>query len=129
MCACVRPNAEPPDDLIHRREHRFCCTKGVSAPMIQVLSNTYTPALEDRTLQNLRLSLQGDVIRPDDAGYDSARRVWNGMIDRYPALIVRCADSADVVRTVQFARSHHLPTAVRGGGHNSAGSAVCDGGI
>ncbi|AHG02284.1 FAD-linked oxidase (plasmid) [Halostagnicola larsenii XH-48] len=71
----------------------------------------------------------GDIVRPDDSEYDRARAVWNGMIDRYPALVARCSGTADVVASVQFAREHDLELAVRGGGHNVAGTAVCDGGI
>jgi FAD/FMN-containing dehydrogenase len=71
----------------------------------------------------------GDVITPDHPDYESARRVWNGMIDRHPALIVRCADADDVSRAVRFATEHGLPLAVRGGGHNVAGTAVVDDGI
>ncbi len=73
--------------------------------------------------------LHGELIRPGDDGYESARRVWNGMIDKYPALIVRCVDVVDVVTAVQFARLHHLSVAVRGGGHSVSGSSVCDGGM
>ncbi|WP_222918959.1 FAD-binding oxidoreductase [Natrinema sp. SYSU A 869] len=71
----------------------------------------------------------GDVLRPSDEEYDDDRQVWNGMIDKYPALIARCSGVADVIAGVNFARGHDLPLAVRGGGHNVAGTAVCDGGI
>jgi FAD/FMN-containing dehydrogenase len=71
----------------------------------------------------------GDVITPDHPEYESARRVWNGMIDRRPALIVRCADADDVSRAVRLATEHGLPLAVRGGGHNAAGTAVVDDGV
>jgi FAD/FMN-containing dehydrogenase len=70
-----------------------------------------------------------DVILPDHEDYDRARRVWNGSIERYPAAIVRCADAADVLAAVRFAREHELPIAVRGGGHNVAGTGTCDGGM
>jgi FAD/FMN-containing dehydrogenase len=72
---------------------------------------------------------RGRVLTADDHDYDDARRVWNGMIDRRPLLIVRAADVEDVSVTVRLAVQHRLPLAVRGGGHNVAGSSVCDGGI
>ena len=80
-------------------------------------------------LRDFRARLHGELILPHDDGYDSARRVWNGMIDNYPALICRCADRADVMRAVDFARSQQLAVAVRGGGHSLSGQSVCDGGI
>ncbi len=87
------------------------------------------PVIGEATLADFRASLRGEVIRPGDDGYDAARKVWNGMIDRRPALIVRCAGTADVVGVIQFAGSRNLPVAVRGGGHNVAGNAVGDGGL
>ena len=72
---------------------------------------------------------QGQLIGPDDAGYDEARKVYNGMIDKRPALIARCADAADVAKVVVFAREHDLLLAVRGGGHNGAGLGTCDAGV
>jgi len=71
----------------------------------------------------------GRVIRPDDAAYPAARSVWNGMIDRYPALIVRPTTTDDVAAAIRLAREHDLPVAVRGGGHNVAGLGVCDTGV
>ncbi|HZU69528.1 MAG TPA: FAD-binding oxidoreductase [Ktedonobacteraceae bacterium] len=81
------------------------------------------------TLHNFKANLHGELITPGDETYESARRVWNGMIDKYPALIARCADVADVVRAVQFARDQYLEVAVRGGGHSFAGNGTCDGGL
>jgi FAD/FMN-containing dehydrogenase len=75
------------------------------------------------------LRLTGEVIAPDHPGYDAARRVWNGMIDKRPAAIARCADAADVAHAIRFAREHGLPLAVRGGGHNVAGTASVDDGL
>lgn len=73
--------------------------------------------------------LRGRVLVATDAAYDEARTIWNGMIDRRPGLIVQCAGAADVVNAVRFAAENQLLVAVRGGGHNIAGNAVCDGGM
>lgn len=78
---------------------------------------------------DLRAKLRGRLILPDDADYEEARHVWNGMIDKRPAAIVRCAGPADVVQAVDFARSQGMLVAARGGGHNVAGNATCDGGL
>lgn len=86
-------------------------------------------AIEKTRIEALKASLQGELLLPGDAAYDSARKVWNGMIDRKPALIVHCATQADVIHAVNFARVHHLLVSVRGGGHNVTGSATCNGGI
>ena len=85
--------------------------------------------LPDRTLKEFRAVFAGDVICPDDAEYDEARALWNGMIDRYPGLILRCSGVADVIDAVNLVRENDLLVSVRGGGHNVAGSAVCDGGV
>jgi FAD/FMN-containing dehydrogenase len=85
--------------------------------------------LTDATVQQLQAGLHGELLRPGDAGYDVARQVFNGMIDKQPALIVRCADTADVITALTFARTHDLLVAVRGGGHSVAGMSVCDGGL
>ncbi len=80
--------------------------------------------------QDLQRELGGDkALLPGDAGYDEARSIWNATVDKRPGLIVRCASTADVVRTVGFARDHGVLLAVRGGGHNIAGLALCDGGL
>ncbi len=80
-------------------------------------------------LERLRASLRGRLLLPNDDGYDGARTVWNAMIDRRPALVVCCAGVADIRQAVTFARGHGLLTAVKGGGHNIAGNAVCEGGL
>jgi FAD/FMN-containing dehydrogenase len=88
------------------------------------------PGLADSVIEQFWASrLAGELIRPGDSGYDDARRVWNGMIDRHPALIARAAGVSDVRESVAFAREHDLPIAVRGGGHNVAGTAVADGAL
>ena len=71
-----------------------------------------------------RAARRGEVIDRDPAAYDEARRVWNGLIDRHPAVIARCADVADVVETLRVARHHRPVTTIRGGGHQVAGSAA-----
>jgi FAD/FMN-containing dehydrogenase len=80
-------------------------------------------------VETFKASLRGQLLCLSDTGYDEARKVWNGMIDKRPALIVRCAGDADVISAVDFARTHQLLVSVRGGGHNIPGNAVCDGGL
>ena len=79
--------------------------------------------------ETLKQRLDGTIILPGDPAYDEARSIWNGMIDRKPALIVRCRTEADVMHAVKYARENQLVVAIRGGGHNIAGHAVCDGGL
>src|SRR5262245_56876066 len=83
--------------------------------------------MEDHaTIGALKSSLRGELLQPDDAGYEVARKVYNGMIDRRPWLIIRCVNVADVITAVKFAARHQLLVAVRGGGHNGAGLGTCD---
>ena len=81
------------------------------------------------TIDELRAAVQGSAVTPDDDGYETARAVWNGMIDKRPAVIVRAAGTADVTKTIAFARATGLPLAVRGAGHNVAGNGTVEGGI
>jgi FAD/FMN-containing dehydrogenase len=85
--------------------------------------------MRDETVRALGDCLTGDVVVPGDREYDACRRVFNGMHDKRPAVIARCASAADVVAAVGFARQHHLEVAVRSGGHSVAGLSVCEGGI
>ena len=85
--------------------------------------------IEAPVLQKFADGLRGRLLQPGDGGYDEARRVWNGMIDRRPALIARCAGTADVMAAVNFARDHRLLVSVKGGGHNITGNAVCEAGL
>ena len=84
---------------------------------------TIASGLEQAAVDELKASVRGEVIVPGDGDYEAARRVWNGLIDRRPALIVRCSGVADVLDAVRFAQAHDLVTAVRGGGHNLGGLA------
>jgi FAD/FMN-containing dehydrogenase len=85
--------------------------------------------LDGAVLETLESSLRGVLLCPGDDGYEKARTVWNAMINRQPALVVRCAGVADILKAVTFAHDHRLLTAVKGGGHNIAGNAVCEGGL
>src|SRR5258708_32545022 len=85
-------------------------------------------ALAEPAVQEFAASLRGSVLRPGETAFDAARKVWNGMIDRSPALIARCAGAADVISAVNLARDRGLKLAVRGVGHSAAGSGISDGG-
>src|SRR2546430_5167261 len=86
-------------------------------------------ALEETAVQELVSRMRGALLRPGDAGYEQALRVYNGMIEKRPALIARCVDVADVIAAVNFAREHELTLAVRGGGHSGPGLGTCDDGL
>jgi hypothetical protein len=79
--------------------------------------------------EQLRSSVRGGIVQPGDASYDSARKVYNGMIDKRPAVIVQCVDVADVIAAVDYARANDVLTAIRGGGHNGGGLGTCDDGL
>jgi FAD/FMN-containing dehydrogenase len=85
--------------------------------------------INDAALRELQAAMEGYVLRPGADGYERARRIFNAMIDRRPALIARCERAADIVACVGFARAHGLDVSVKGGGHNVSGTAVCDGGL
>src|SRR6266513_3896105 len=94
------------------------------------MSQTVASVLGEATIQELRETVQGEIVTPEDDGYVDARRIWNGAHDdRRPALIVRCSGAADVIAAIGFARSNDLPIAVRGGGHSIAGFSTVDDGI
>src|SRR5215467_13630429 len=85
--------------------------------------------LADEQLERLRARVTGPLVAPGDANYDEVRRVHNGLVDKQPALIVRCAGAEDVVAALRLAQDAGLEVSVRGGGHNVAGKAVTDGGV
>src|SRR5438876_5053839 len=85
--------------------------------------------LDQQTVNAFRAQLRGELIQPQDASYEEARKVYNAMIDKHPALIARCVDGADVIRAVNFGRENHLNVAARGGGHNGPGFGTCDDGL
>lgn len=94
------------------------------------MTATHVPApVTDGQLDRLATATAGEVVRPSDPAYDAARSVWNGSIDRRPAVVLRCQGVDDIRAGLAFAREHDLPVAVRGGGHNVAGFGTCDGGI
>jgi hypothetical protein len=88
-----------------------------------------TAEVDAQAVTALQTAVRGPVLTADSPEYDATRQVWNAMIDKYPALIVRCTGTADVVTAVNFARQHETMLSVRGGGHNAAGFAVADGGV
>ncbi|RVC16357.1 FAD-binding oxidoreductase, partial [Mesorhizobium sp. M7A.F.Ca.AU.001.01.1.1] len=88
-----------------------------------------TATLAASSIESFRSIMRGEVLEPSSPSYDTTRIVWNGMIDRRPALIARCRSFADVEASVNFAREERLAIAIRSGGHNVAGYAVCDGGL
>ena len=85
--------------------------------------------LDATTIEEFKASLRGELIQPSDEGYDEARSLYNGMIDKRPRLIARCANVADVMTAVHFGRDNNLLVAIRGGGHNGPGLGSCDDGL
>ena len=85
--------------------------------------------LSEDSVKKFKSNLRGSVIEPGDRGYDDARKVYNGMIHKRPRLIARCADVADVIQSVNFARDQDLLLAIRSGGHNAGGLGICDDGL
>ncbi|MFL5759920.1 MAG: FAD-binding oxidoreductase [Thermomicrobiales bacterium] len=93
------------------------------------MTATVATEINQSSIGRMRSHFRGALLQPGEEGYDEARRIWNGAIDRRPALIARCAGADDVVTAVHFAREYELEVSVRGGGHAVAGHAVCDGGL
>ncbi len=98
----------------------------MTAEMIRSIEQA---GLDEAALEDLRPRVLGRLIRPGDESYEERRKVWNGVIDKTPALIVECTGTADAIAAVNFARDRHLPISVRGGGHNVAGTAIADRGV
>src|SRR4051794_28679735 len=92
-------------------------------------STTSLPPATAAVASALRRVVRGAVLVAADPAYDGARRVWNGLVDRYPAVIAQCVDTADVAAAVRTAREHGLPLSVRGGGHDWSGRAIREGGV
>ena len=90
---------------------------------------TASSLFEAKAIERFADHLRGTCLRPGDGGYDEARTIWNAMINKRPVLIARCAGAADVIKAIKFARDRGLLLSVRGGGHDVAGNAVCDGGM
>jgi len=97
--------------------------------MAYALTRQADRGLDRSAVAALRKLLRGPVLQPAEPGYDEARTIWNAMITKRPALIARVSGNADVIACVNFARENGLPLSVRGGGHNVAGTALCDGGL
>ena len=96
--------------------------------IIRMLDGSIKSIPQD-TIAALRGKLRGSVVSPGEDGYDAARSIWNAMVDRRPGLVVRCLGAADVIEAIKLANEEKLLVAVRSGGHNIAGNAVCDGGL
>lgn len=99
-------------------------------PDITITSTNGSPAsIASESVESFRSGLRGTLITPDSPDYDTARTLWNAMVDKRPAMIVKCAGTADVIHAVKFAKENQLLVAVKGAGHNIAGNAMCDGGL
>jgi len=95
----------------------------------RIVRNLDGRVLEESVIQQFKGSLRGRLLQPGDDGYESSRRIYNGMIDKHPGLMAKCAGVSDVINSVNFARENRLLLAVRSGGHGVAGNALCDGGL
>jgi FAD/FMN-containing dehydrogenase len=129
---CIDPAAQQPDTPRARERKRFDMAGESSNTQVEIAYRTLDgdeTSLPRAALEPLRARVRGGVLTAGEPGYDEARRIWNGMIDRRPAVIARCSSSRDVRSAVSFARQHGMLLSVRGGGHHIAGNAVADGGL
>ena len=85
--------------------------------------------LSHTAIEAFKADFAGPLVLPEDPQYNEVRQIWNAMIDRRPSLVARCVSAEDVARSLDLVRQHDLPFSIRGGGHNIAGNAVCDGGL
>src|SRR5512134_16060 len=121
----------PPVRTLQRSPHRST-PPGVERNMTEIAYTTLNGTaarLPASDITALAAGISGGVLTPQHHEYDDARTIWNGMVDRRPALIARCADAEDVRRAVAFARAHRMLVSVRGGGHHIAGNSLADGGL
>jgi len=107
----------------------FAAASAVTADVTAVTGAGKKILLRATDVEDFRAGLRGQLLMPDVVGYDEARKIFNGMFDRRPAMIARCLGAADIVRAVRFAGAHELLVAVRGGGHSLSGQSVCDDGL
>ena len=107
----------------------FSAVEAVTADVEAISGDGRQILLPQSIVDDFRAGLRGQLLLPGAAGYDDARKIYNGMFNRRPAMIARCLGAADVVRSVQFARAQGLLVAIRGGGHSLSGQSVCDGGL
>jgi FAD/FMN-containing dehydrogenase len=108
---------------------QYVYAKAGITDLAAVTSSGGETTLEGAAVGELAESMRGELLLSGDAGYDHARAIWNGMIDKRPALIARCEGAHDVSQAMHFARERDLLVAVRGGGHSISGKAVCEGGL
>jgi hypothetical protein len=112
------------------RTRFLAATPGAAGAEVPAVKLSGEPTVvSTAAVKDLAAGVRGQVLTANDAGYDAARRLWNAMIDRRPAVIVRCTGAADVARTIGFAREHQLLVAVKGGGHSFPGHSMCNGGL
>ena len=114
---------------VHRLWAAAASPDALPDPLAAVSLSGKPISLSQSDIKDFRANLRGPLLLPRDDGYDSARRIWNGAFDRHPALIARCAGTADVIQAVNFARAHELLTAVHSGGHSISGQSACEGGL